>query len=133
MIDQTSCRRSLGRQEVTLCVPGTQPTSKRPIGRFNDASAGSRHAQRVGWFAQRHSRSERRRRGYSGPALDLSVVEEWRRGLIAIVCVAAICHTLAQPVHCVGFALPIFVPPVAAITAAIVSWRLAAPEKFIRQ
>jgi uncharacterized membrane protein len=35
---------------------------------------------------------------------------------------------------CVGFALPIFVPPlVAAITAAIVSWRLAAPEKFIRQ
>jgi hypothetical protein len=32
--------------------PGTQPTSKRPIGRFNDASAGSRHAQRqrVGWF-----------------------------------------------------------------------------------
>jgi uncharacterized membrane protein len=64
----------------------------------------------------------------------LSKNQLWRRGLIAIVCVAAICHALAQPVHDVGVALPIFVPHlVAAITAAIVSWRHAAPEEFIRQ
>jgi uncharacterized membrane protein len=45
----------------------------------------------------------------------------WGRGLIAIACVATICHAFAQPVRGVG-------PPfVAAITAAIVSWRNAAP------
>lgn len=55
----------------------------------------------------------------------------WRRGLIAIVCVAAICHALAPPVNGVGIALPIFRPPlVAAITAAIVSWRHAAPLAY---
>jgi uncharacterized membrane protein len=55
----------------------------------------------------------------------------WGRGLIAIACVATICHPFAQPVHGVGIALPIFVPPfVAAITAAIVSWRNAAPLAY---
>jgi uncharacterized membrane protein len=55
----------------------------------------------------------------------------WGRGLIAIACVATICHAFAQPVHGVGIALPIFVPPfVAAITAAIVSWRNAAPLAY---
>jgi uncharacterized membrane protein len=38
----------------------------------------------------------------------------WERGLIAIACVATICHAFAQPVHGVGIALPIG----AAITAA---------------
>ena len=55
----------------------------------------------------------------------------WGRGLIAIACVATICHAFAQPVHGVGIALPIFVPPfVAAIAAAIVSWRNAAPLAY---
>ena len=55
----------------------------------------------------------------------------WKRGLIAIACVAAICHGLAQPVHGVGIALPIFVPPlVAAVIAAVVSWRNAAPLAY---
>ena len=55
----------------------------------------------------------------------------WKRGLIAIACVAAICHGLAQPVHGVGIALPIFVPPlVAAVIAAVVSWKNAAPLAY---
>ena len=55
----------------------------------------------------------------------------WERGLIAIACVATICHAFAQPVHGVGIALPIFVPPlVAAVTAAVVSWRNAAPLAY---
>jgi uncharacterized membrane protein len=55
----------------------------------------------------------------------------WERGLIAIACVATICHAFAQPVRGVGIALPIFVPPlVAAITAVIVSWRNAAPLAY---
>ena len=48
-----------------------------------------------------------------------------------MACVAAICHGLAQPVHGVGIALPIFVPPlVAAVIAAVVSWRNAAPLAY---
>ena len=55
----------------------------------------------------------------------------WERGLIAIACVAVICHGLAQPVHGVGIALPIFVPPlVAAVIAAVVSWKNAAPLAY---
>jgi uncharacterized membrane protein len=52
----------------------------------------------------------------------------WGRGLIATAIIAAICHALAQPIRGVGIGLPIFVAPVAAaIVAAIVSWRYAAP------
>jgi uncharacterized membrane protein len=55
----------------------------------------------------------------------------WERGVIAIACVAAICHAFAQPVHGVGIALPIFVPPlVASIIAAVVSWKNAAPLAY---
>ena len=55
----------------------------------------------------------------------------WGRGLIATACVAAICHALAQPVRGVGIGLPIFVAPVAAaIIAAVVSWRYAAPLAY---
>jgi uncharacterized membrane protein len=55
----------------------------------------------------------------------------WGRGLIAIACVTTICHASAQEVHGVGIAIPIFVPPLAAaITAAIVSWRNAAPLAY---
>jgi len=57
----------------------------------------------------------------------LSKNELWGRGLIVIACIAAICHSLAEPVRGVGIALPIFVAPVAAaIVAAVVSWRYAA-------
>jgi len=52
----------------------------------------------------------------------------WGRGLIATAIIAAICHALAQPIRGVGIGLPIFVAPVAAaIVAAVVSWRSAAP------
>ncbi len=55
----------------------------------------------------------------------------WGRGAIATICIAAICHALAQPVRGVGIGLPIFVAPVAAaIIAAIISWRNAAPLAY---
>ena len=46
----------------------------------------------------------------------------WGRGLIAIACVAAVCHALAQPTPGVGIALPIFVP---AVTTAVVAFVLS--------
>lgn len=46
----------------------------------------------------------------------------WARGLIAIACVAAVCHALAQPTPGVGIALPIFVP---AVTTAVVAFILS--------
>ena len=55
----------------------------------------------------------------------------WGHGLIAVACVATICHASAQTVHGVGIAIPIFVPPLAAaITAAFISWRNAAPLAY---
>ena len=55
----------------------------------------------------------------------------WGRGVIAVFCVAAICHSLAQPVRGVGIGLPIFVAPLAAaLVAAIISWRNAAPLAY---
>jgi uncharacterized membrane protein len=57
----------------------------------------------------------------------LSKNQLWGRGLIAIACVAMICHALAQPIRGVGIGLPIFVAPlVAVIIAAVISWRNAA-------
>ena len=56
----------------------------------------------------------------------------WGRGLIATLCIAAICHGLAVPVRGVGIGLPIFVPPLAAaFVAAIISWRHAAPLAYV--
>jgi uncharacterized membrane protein len=56
----------------------------------------------------------------------------WFRGLVAIACVAAVSHRLAQPVPGAGIALPIFVPPLAAaVTAVVLSRRWAAPLAFI--
>ncbi len=55
----------------------------------------------------------------------------WGKGLIATVCIAAICHALAQPVRGLGIGLPIFVAPVAAaLISAIISWRDAAPLAY---
>ena len=56
----------------------------------------------------------------------------WGLGLVAIACVAAISHWLAQPVPGVGITVPTFVP---AVTAAIVAWvlsrRYAAPLAYV--
>ena len=58
--------------------------------------------------------------------------ELWIRGLLAIACVAAVCHYLAQPVPGVGIALPVFVPPITtAIVALLLSRRYAAPLAYI--
>jgi uncharacterized membrane protein len=58
--------------------------------------------------------------------------ELWVRGLVAIACVAAVCHWLAQPVPGVGIALPVFVPPVTtAVVALLLSRRYAAPLAYI--
>jgi uncharacterized membrane protein len=55
----------------------------------------------------------------------------WGRGLIATAVIATICHATAEPIRGVGIGLPIFVAPVAAaIVAAIVSWRYAAPLAY---
>jgi uncharacterized membrane protein len=55
----------------------------------------------------------------------------WGRGLIATAIIAAICHALAQPIRGVGIGLPIFVAPMAAaIVAALISWRDAAPLAY---
>jgi len=54
------------------------------------------------------------------------------QGTIGIIILAVIMHLLAHPVHGVGIALPIFVPPVtAAIVAMLLSWRHAAPLAYI--
>ena len=56
----------------------------------------------------------------------------WIRGLLAIACVAAVCHWLAQPVPGVGIALPVFVPPITtAVVALLLSRRYAAPLAYI--
>lgn len=56
----------------------------------------------------------------------------WGPGLIAIACVAVVCNRFAEPVHGIGIALPIFVPPlVAVIVAAIVSWRDSAALAYV--
>jgi uncharacterized membrane protein len=56
----------------------------------------------------------------------------WGRGILAIGCVAVICHLLAYPVHGVGIAEPLFVPPLAtAIIAFMISRDNAAPLAYV--
>jgi len=56
----------------------------------------------------------------------------WVRGLLAIACVAALCHVLASPVPGLGIALPVFVPAIAsAVVALLLSLRRAAPLAYI--
>jgi len=58
--------------------------------------------------------------------------ELWVRGVIAIAIVAAIIHTLAYPVHGVGIAVPIFVPPIAtAVVALLLARHHAAPLAYV--
>jgi uncharacterized membrane protein len=55
----------------------------------------------------------------------------WGAGVVAIACVAVICHMMATPVQGAGIELPVFVPPIAAaIVALVVSWRYAAPLAY---
>ena len=49
------------------------------------------------------------------------------RGLLAVVIVTAIVHHVARPVHGMGIAEPIFVPPLAAAAAALIISRRFAP------
>jgi uncharacterized membrane protein len=54
------------------------------------------------------------------------------RGLIAIVCVAAVCHWLAHPVPGLGIAIPVFVPAlVTAVVALLLSRRWVGPLAYI--
>jgi uncharacterized membrane protein len=51
---------------------------------------------------------------------------------LATACVAIVCHLVAYPVHGVGIAEPMFVPPIAtAIIAIIISRDYAAPLAYI--
>ena len=47
----------------------------------------------------------------------------WVRGVIATAIIAIIIHALAYPVHGVGIAVPIFVPPIATAIVALVMAR----------
>ncbi len=49
------------------------------------------------------------------------------RGVIGIVVVAAVVHALAQPVAGLGIAVPTFIPPLLAATAALLLSRQTAP------
>jgi uncharacterized membrane protein len=56
----------------------------------------------------------------------------WRRGLLAIAFVAAVCHWLARPVPGLGIALPVFVPAISAgLGALLLSRRYAAPLAYV--
>jgi uncharacterized membrane protein len=56
----------------------------------------------------------------------------WIRGLVAIACVSAVCHVLADPVPGVGIAVPVFVPPAsAAVVALLLSRRFAGPLAYV--
>jgi uncharacterized membrane protein len=56
----------------------------------------------------------------------------WRAGFLATVCVAAVCHLLADPVPGVGIALPLLVPALTtAIAALLLSRQYAAPVAYI--
>jgi uncharacterized membrane protein len=53
-------------------------------------------------------------------------------GIVGIAIVALIVHWLARPVQGVGIAIPTFLPPIAAaITAMLLSRRMAAPLAYI--
>ena len=49
------------------------------------------------------------------------------RGLIAIAIVAAVIHQLAEPVRGLGIAVPVFIPPIAAVATALIISRHQAP------
>jgi uncharacterized membrane protein len=62
----------------------------------------------------------------------LTKYDLWVLGAIGTAIVAVITHQIATPVHGVGIALPIFVPPiVTAIVAVLLSRRYAGPLAYV--
>jgi uncharacterized membrane protein len=62
----------------------------------------------------------------------LTKYDLWVLGAIGTAIVAVITHMMATPVHGVGIALPIFVPPIiTAIVAVILSRRYAGPLAYV--
>jgi uncharacterized membrane protein len=56
----------------------------------------------------------------------------WGVGLVAVACVTAVCHQLADPVPGIGIALPVLVPALsAAFVALVLSRAYAAPLAYI--
>jgi len=56
----------------------------------------------------------------------------WGPGLLAIGCVAVVCHFLAEPIPGMGIALAVFVPSLAAaVVALLLSRRQAAPLAYV--
>ena len=56
----------------------------------------------------------------------------WGVGLVAVACVTAVCHQLADPVPGIGIALPVLVPALsAAFVALLLSRAYAAPLAYI--
>jgi hypothetical protein len=56
----------------------------------------------------------------------------WGAGLVATGVVSAICYNMATPVPGVGIAIPIFIPPIAAAIAALItSPRKASPLAYV--
>jgi uncharacterized membrane protein len=56
----------------------------------------------------------------------------WLQGVLAVACVAAVCHALARPIPGLGIAVPIFVPAAAAaIVGLLISRRQAAPLAYV--
>ncbi|MBV9395881.1 MAG: DUF1614 domain-containing protein [Methylobacteriaceae bacterium] len=54
------------------------------------------------------------------------------KGLIAVLCVAGVCYSLAEPIQGLGIALPIFVPvATTGIVALVLSRERAAPLAYI--
>jgi uncharacterized membrane protein len=62
----------------------------------------------------------------------LAKSHQWRRGVLATIGVAAICHLVAHPVPGLGIALPMFVPVIAtAVIALLLSRSHAAQLAYI--
>jgi uncharacterized membrane protein len=62
----------------------------------------------------------------------LAKSQQWSRGILATIGVAAICHLVARPVPGLGIALPVFVPVIAtAVIALLLSRSHAAPLAYI--
>jgi uncharacterized membrane protein len=56
----------------------------------------------------------------------------WIRGIVAVACVAAMCHLLARPTPGLGIAVPVFVPAMTtAVVALLLSRQRAAPLAYI--
>lgn len=79
------------------------------------------HSRECGWST------------HSGPDVALSACDESTvgRGIMSVICVAAVCHLLARPSRGLGIALPVFVSVITtAFVALLFSHRRAAPLAY---